>query len=143
MVCGSLQKLKAVSYSYQATLDHPIQYLASTLTNQKKTLGVRDCPAGGNKSHLKHIKDKVNAWIDKMKNGHLPSSMGWVACRFQLWPGVRYGIGTTTNALEKADEALDKSDYRMLNVLTQTRKDGDAFILLLVDLDSSVLPPSN
>ena len=27
----------------------------------KKTLGVRDLPAGGNTSHLEHIKDKVNA----------------------------------------------------------------------------------
>ena len=26
----------------------------------KKTLGVTDCSAGGNKSHLEHIKDKVN-----------------------------------------------------------------------------------
>jgi hypothetical protein len=48
----------------------------------KKTLGVRDCPAGGNKSHLKHIKDEVTVWIDKMKYGHLPSLMGWIAHKF-------------------------------------------------------------
>ena len=83
----------------------------------KKTLGVRDCPAGGNKPHLKHIKDKVNAWIDTMKNGYLLSSMGWIAYKVQLWPGVRYGIGTTTNNLEEAKEVLDKIDHRMLNVL--------------------------
>ena len=27
----------------------------------KKTLDVRDCPTGGNKSHLKYTRDKVNA----------------------------------------------------------------------------------
>ena len=83
----------------------------------KKTLSVRDCPAGGDKAHLKHIKEKVNAWIDKMRNRHLTSSMGWIAYKFQLWPGMRYGIGTTTNNLEEAEEVLDKTDHRMLNVL--------------------------
>ena len=43
--------------------------------------------------------------------------MGWVAYRFQLWPGVRYGIGTMTNDLEETEEVLDKKDHRMLNVL--------------------------
>ena len=43
--------------------------------------------------------------------------MGWIAYKFQLWPGVRYGIGTMTNDLEEEEEVLDKSDYRMLNVL--------------------------
>ena len=92
----------------------------------KKTLGVRDCPAGENKSHLKYIQDKVNGWIDKMKNGHLSSSMGWVAYRFQLWPGIRYGIGIMTNDLEEVEKALEKSDYRMLNVrgIASTGKKG-------------------
>ena len=45
------------------------------------------------------------------------SSMGWIAYKFQLWPGVRYGIGTMTNDLEEAEEVLDKTDHRMLNVL--------------------------
>ena len=83
----------------------------------KKTLDVRHCPVGGNKSHLKHVKDKVNAWIDKMRNIQLPSSVCWIAYKFQLWPGVRYGIGTMINNLEEVEEVLDKSDYRMLNVL--------------------------
>jgi hypothetical protein len=95
----------------------PTPILSLDPHESKKTLGVRDCPAGGSKSHLKHIQDKVNAWIDKMKNGHLPSSMGWIAYKFQLWPGVRYGIGTMTNDLEEAEEFLDKTDHRMLNVL--------------------------
>ena len=43
--------------------------------------------------------------------------MGWVAYRSQLWPGIRYGIGTMTNDLEEAEEVLNKSDYNMLNVL--------------------------
>ena len=29
--------------------------------------------------------------------------MDWIAYKFQLWPGVRYGIETMTNDLEEAD----------------------------------------
>ena len=36
--------------------------------------------------------------------------MGWVAYKLQLWPGVRYGIGTMTNNLEEAEEVLDNTD---------------------------------
>ena len=54
---------------------------------------------------------------NKTKNGHLPSSMGWIAYKLQLWPGVRYGIGTMTNDLEEAEEGLNKTAHRMLEVL--------------------------
>ena len=56
-----------------------------------------------------------------MSNGHLPSHMAWVAYRHQLWPGVRYGLGTMTNDLEAADNLLHKEDYKMLNVLGVVR----------------------
>ena len=43
--------------------------------------------------------------------------MAWVAYKHQLWPGVRYGLGTMTNDLEVTDNLLHREDYRMLNVL--------------------------
>jgi hypothetical protein len=52
-----------------------------------------------------------------MTNGHLPSHMAWVPYRHQLWPGVRYGLGTMTNDLDCSDNFLHEEDYRMLNVL--------------------------
>ena len=65
----------------------PAPILSLDPHESKKTLGVKDCQAGENTSHLEHIRDKVNVWIDKMRNGHLPSFMGWIAYKFQLWPG--------------------------------------------------------
>ena len=35
----------------------------------KKTLGVRDCPTGGNEEQLKHINKKMEKWIHHMRNG--------------------------------------------------------------------------
>jgi hypothetical protein len=38
----------------------------------------------------------------------------WFAFKHQLWPGVRYGLGTMTDNLEVAEELLHDNDYRML-----------------------------
>ena len=91
------------------------------VTSSKKTLGIHDSPSGGNSTHLSYIKEKVGTWVGRMANGHLPSHMAWVAYRHQLWPGVRYGLGTMTNDLEVTDRLLHTEDYRMLNVLGVVR----------------------
>ena len=83
----------------------------------KKTLGIWDCPAGGNEDQLEHINKKMENWIHHIKNGHLPPHMGWIAYQLQLWLGVRYGIGMMTNDVEEAEDALRKTDYLRLNML--------------------------
>jgi hypothetical protein len=87
------------------------------VTSSKKTLGIHNSPSGGNSTHLAYIKEKVSVWISRVSNGHLPNHMAWMAYRHQLWPGVRYGLGTMTNDLDVTDTLLHKEDYRMLNVL--------------------------
>ena len=112
----------------------------------RKTPCVRDCLNGGNESHLEYIRKKVDSWIDNVNNGHLSSPMGWIAYKFQLWPGVRYGIGTLTNDLEEAGEVLVKTDYRMLIILeiASTITRGWRWIYLtLSGFGLSVLPLRN
>jgi hypothetical protein len=91
------------------------------VTESKKTLGIQDSPAGGNTAHLSYIKTKVSTWVSRMLNGHLPNHSAWIGYKHQLWPGVRYGLGTMTNNLEAADSLLHDKDYRMLNVLGVAR----------------------
>jgi hypothetical protein len=43
--------------------------------------------------------------------------MAWIAYKHQLWPGVRYGLGTMTNDLDVVDNLLHEEDYRTLNVV--------------------------
>jgi hypothetical protein len=43
--------------------------------------------------------------------------MAYVVYRHQLWPRLRYGLGTMTNNIEEAENALQESDYKMLNIL--------------------------
>jgi hypothetical protein len=42
-------------------------------TESKATLGIYDSPSGGNKGHLSFILNKATQWVNRMKNGHLPS----------------------------------------------------------------------
>ena len=74
----------------------------------KKTLGIYDAPSGGNSGHLEYIHGKLRTWITRMKNGHLPAHMAWTAYKLQLWPGLRYGLGTMTNDLDAAEAIFDK-----------------------------------
>ena len=82
----------------------------------KKALGVKDCPAGRSTDQLKAIEDKMEQWVLIMKHGHLPASWVWVAYTFQLWPSIRYGIGTMTNGLDEAEDFLGEHDNSLLNI---------------------------
>ncbi len=57
--------------------------------------------------------------ITRMKNGHLPAHMAWIAYKLQLWPGLRYGLGTMTNDLEATDAIFDKDDYDIMPILAR------------------------
>jgi hypothetical protein len=88
-----------------------------TITDSKKMLGIHDSPVGGNAAHLSSIKDKASIWVQRMQNGHLPCHIAWTAYKHQMWPRLRYGLGTMTNDIEPAKELLHAKDYKMLNVL--------------------------
>jgi hypothetical protein len=56
-----------------------------------------------------------------MTNGYLTNHTAWIAYKHQLWPGVRYGLGTMTNDLKVADDLLYNEEYRILNILGVVR----------------------
>jgi hypothetical protein len=87
------------------------------VTESKKTLGIYDSLLGGNKGHLSFIIDKATQWLNKIKNRHLPSPVAWIAYKHQLWPSLRYGLGTMTNDMEVADKLLNETNYKTLNIL--------------------------
>ena len=87
------------------------------LETDKKTLEVWDDPLGGYEKHCDVVHKKMETWINRMKNGRLPSHIAWLGYRLQLWAGIRYGIGTMTNGLGKAQEILANLDYKSLPIL--------------------------
>jgi hypothetical protein len=56
-----------------------------------------------------------------MQNGHLPAHMAWIACKLQLWPGLRNGLGTMANNLEATETIFNKAGYDMMPLLGVAR----------------------
>ena len=54
------------------------------LDEERGFLGVFDSPEVGNKKQLKKIFEKVSAWNQRMRNGHLFLSLGWIAYKHKL-----------------------------------------------------------
>ena len=87
----------------------------------EKYLGVYNSPEGGSTKHLEVFLQKAKVWANRLRNGHLSSFWAWVAYRHQLWPGLRYGLGTLTNDIEDVEHLLDGVDFILLPLLGVNR----------------------
>jgi hypothetical protein len=52
-----------------------------------------------------------------MRNAHLPAQLEWVAYRFKLWAGIRYGIATLSIPLAAAKRLLHSKNVHSLSFL--------------------------
>jgi hypothetical protein len=84
----------------------------------EKALEVWSTVDSNDNEHLaQNITGHVKKWISKMKNRHLPACLGWVAYKFKLWLGVRYGLATLSMQLEAAQRALQHVNFHVLPLL--------------------------
>jgi hypothetical protein len=95
---------------------------AATISNgdvsvAEKALGVLSMVDGDNNVHLpQNITGHVK-WISKMKNGHLPARLGWIAYKFNLWPGIKYGLAKLAMPLEIAQKVLQCKNFHLTSFL--------------------------
>jgi hypothetical protein len=88
----------------------------------EKALGVWSTVDGDNNKHLsQNITSHMNKWISKMKNGHLPAWLGWIAYKFKLWPGIKYCLATLAMPLEIAQTASQHKNFHLLSFLGVNR----------------------
>ena len=120
---GEWKPRELVNWELMIPVDDGSQKPIYSLSPHKsrKALGMEDCPVGGSAVRLETVKSKVGGWINRMKNDHLPAKWVWVTYKFQLWPSIRYDIGTMTNDMEEAEELLDDHDFSLLNILGVAR----------------------
>jgi hypothetical protein len=84
----------------------------------EKALEVWSTVDRDNNVHLsQNITRRVNKWISKMKNGHLPARLGWIAYKFKLWPGIKYSLTTLAMLLEIAQKVLQRENFHLLSFL--------------------------
>ncbi len=81
----------------------------------EKALGVWSTVNGDDKRHLlNNITGRFMKWTSKMTNGHLPAWLSWIAYKFKLWPGIRYGLATLAMPLSLAQATLQKENFCIL-----------------------------
>jgi hypothetical protein len=84
----------------------------------EKALGIWSSIDGEDDAHVKHnMTDRLEKWIDKMRNGHLPAKLGWIAYCFKLWTGVRYGLASLATFLLVAKGVLKQQNFKLLAFL--------------------------
>jgi len=80
------------------------------VSTAEKALGVWSTVDGNDSTHIAHnITGRFQKWTSKMTNGHLSARLGWIAYKFKLWPGIRYGLSTLAMPLRTAKNALHKN----------------------------------
>jgi hypothetical protein len=66
----------------------------------------------------KHLQEvvlgKLSKWMGRLKNAHLPVHLAWKAYQHQLWPSIRYGIGTLATSRKDIKDLLHKLEFEML-----------------------------
>ena len=92
-----------------------------SLDKSSKSLGVITSPSPGHSAHLDWLWGKTDTWTSSMSNGHLPLSQVTLSYLFQLWPSLRYGLGTLTNDWDSASNCLSSLKFRILPLLGVNR----------------------
>jgi hypothetical protein len=88
------------------------------VTEGKKMLGVWSSPTGSDEKHLQEvILGKTSKWVGRLKNAQLPVHLAWKAYRYQLWPSIRYGLGTLATPRTDIEGLLHKLEFAMLSHL--------------------------
>ena len=106
---------------YLSTESGPQPLHRKEIDEAEQTLGVYHCPSGGHRQHLTTLGDRGTLWVNNMKNASLPSGSIMKSYQFQLWAGLRYGLGTLTNTIEAAEGCLSNIDTQLLPLLGVNR----------------------
>ena len=67
------------------------------------------------------MKERIEDWMKKIKNGALPTRSVWTSYTHQLWAGLRYGLGASSASLNKLQDGLGSSDYYLISSLGAVR----------------------
>ncbi len=62
-----------------AIIHHPISH-------REKTLGALTSPDGGSSGAILQMQEKVQQWVDTVRNGHLHYWNVWFLLGVQFWP---------------------------------------------------------
>ena len=80
-------------------------------------LGLLAPPDGNPAPQFEVLRNKVDDWTRKIKDGHLPARSNWLSYQCQLWPGLKYGLGASPATIEQLEKGLGSRDHKLLSHL--------------------------
>ena len=80
-------------------------------------LGLLAPPDGDPAPQFEVLRQKVDDWTAKIRDGHLPARSNWLSYQCQLWPGLRYGLGASPATIEQLEKGLGTRDHKLLGLL--------------------------
>lgn len=92
-------------------------------------LGLLTPPEGSTGPQLSALRARTDDWINKVRNGNLPTRSTWMSYNCQLWSGLKYVIGASPAKLkelanevkkkknEKVETGLGTRDHKILSML--------------------------
>ena len=86
-----------------------------------KYLGHHKSVDGSSAGQLGEMRNRVEEWTTNVKDGTLPVRSVWMSYNYQLWSGMRYGLGTLSASIKELQEGLGKSDYHLISSLGVVR----------------------
>jgi hypothetical protein len=82
----------------------------------EKTLGAMTLPDGNSNLAIEMMQEKVQQWINAVRNGRLYGRNVWSSLKVQFWPRIGYGLCSSTATLEELDRALHHQYYQIITL---------------------------
>ena len=80
-----------------------------------KNLGLYAPPDGSTEPQFSALRERVDEWTNNVANSGLPTRSVWKSYQFQLWSGMKYGIGATPAMIKELENGLGTRDHKLLD----------------------------
>ena len=77
-----------------------------SVSEAKRTLGVRIAPDGNNGAEMKFLKSRVDDWAERIRTGHLPRHISWQSMNTTIMRSIMYPLPATTMTEEQCEKIM-------------------------------------
>ena len=81
----------------------------------KKLMGVYAAADGNMRSQLRHFKHKLEEWLTKIEDGHIPRRAVWTAFFRTIWCTIVYALPVTTLTMTECGNLMRPIFVRLLS----------------------------
>ena len=82
-----------------------------------KNLGLYVPPDDSTEPQFSALRERVDEWTNNVANSGLPTRSVWKSYQFQLWSGMKYGIGASPATIKELENGLGTRDHKLLSYL--------------------------